>query len=162
MSLYHFLPISFFQWSEHSYFASLIERSTWAFAVIETIHIVALAVLLGSTLLVDLRLLGRGMTQEPVAALSRTLLPWTWSMLVALFITGILMFGSEAVQLSDSGPFFYKMVILFLAVLFHATIHRKVTGSDAIEGTMSAKVAACLSLSCWLSVALAGRAIAFL
>ena len=162
MTFYHLLPASFFQWSQQTYFASLIKRSMWAFAITETIHIIALAVLLGSTLLVDLRLLGKGMTQEPVSALSRTLLPWTWSMLGVIVVTGILMFGSEAVRLRDSGPFFYKMVILCLAVLFHVTIHRRVTGSDAIEGTGTARVTAYLSLVGWLSVALAGRAIAFL
>ena len=79
-----------------------------------------------------------------------------------IVVTGTIMFDSEAVKLSQSGPFFFKMIFLFLAVLFHLTIHRRVTSSDAIEGTGTAKVAASLSLVCWLSVALAGRAIAFL
>ena len=161
MSLGHILPLSFFQWCQQSSVSLYIHESMWAFAVTETIHIVCLAILLGSTLMIDLRLLGKGMTREPVAELSKTLLPWIWSTLVVNVITGIMMFDSEAVKLSQSGPFFFKMIFLFLAVLFHLTVHRKVTASDAKEGTGSAKLAASLSLGCWLSVALAGRAIAF-
>ena len=162
MSLGQILPLSFFQWSQRTFIGLFIKQSMWAFAVTETIHIICLAILLGSTLLVDLRLLGKGMTGESVAELSRTLLPWTWATFAGIVVTGTIMFDSEAVKLSQSGPFFFKMIFLFLAVLFHLTIHRRVTSSDAIEGTGTAKVAASLSLVCWLSVALAGRAIAFL
>ena len=163
MNLSQILPFAFFRWAQSTGLALFIKQSMWAFAIIETIHIVCLSILLGSTLLVDLRLLGKGLTGQSVAEISRTLLPWTWVMLVVIVVTGVMMFSSEAVRLGQSEPFFFKMIFLFLAVLFHSTIHRKVTGSDAPEGagTGKAKIAAYLSLVCWLSVALAGRAIAF-
>ena len=161
MTLDQILPLSFFSWCQRTPIALFIKKSMWAFAVTETIHIICLAILLGSTLVVDLRLLGRGMTRERVNELSRTVLPWTWFSFAGIVLTGIVMFDSEALKLSQSMPFFYKMIFLFLAVLFHLTIHRKVTHSDSPEDTVAAKVAASLSLVCWLSVALAGRAIAF-
>jgi hypothetical protein len=163
MNFSELLPFSFFRWSENTFIGYYIKRqSMWGFAVTETIHIIALSILLGSTLVVDLRLLGHGMKRQSVAEISRLLNRWTWGSFAVMVITGIIMFDSEAVRLSRSGPFFYKIMFLLLAVLFHMTIHRKVTGPNAREGSGMAKVAAYLSLFCWLSVALAGRAIAFL
>jgi hypothetical protein len=161
MILLQFFPLSFFQWCQQTFIGLYIQGSMWAFAVVETVHIVCLSILLGSTLVVDLRLLGKGMTRESVADLSKTLLPWTWSAFAGLVITGIIMFDSEAVKMSRNSGFFFKMIFLFLAVLFQLTIHRRVTSSNAVEGTGTAKLAASLSLCCWLCVALAGRAIAF-
>jgi hypothetical protein len=69
---------------------------------------------------------------------------------------------SEAVKLSNSSPFFYKMIFLCCAVILHFTLHRKAISSGTTRGSGLGKLAACLSLLCWLGVALAGRAIAFL
>ena len=85
----------------------------------------------------------------------------SWVSFVIMVATGVPMYLSEAVRLSTSSPFFYKMVFLCLALLFHLTVHRRATKAGG-AGTGLAKVAASLSLVCWLAVALAGRAIAFL
>jgi hypothetical protein len=163
MNFLDFVPLSFFQWSEDTFIGHFIKKqSMWGFAVTETIHIIALSILLGSTLVVDLRLLGYGMKHQSLAKVSRVMNPWTWGSFIVMVVTGITMFDSEAIRMSRSDPFFYKIVLLLLAVLFHATIHRKVTGPNAKEGTGMAKAAAYLSMACWLGVALAGRAIAFL
>jgi len=79
-----------------------------------------------------------------------------------MMVTGIMMFMSEALKLAQSGPFFYKIVFLFLALMVHFTLTRISTRPEAQEGTASAKIAACLSLFLWFGVAFAGRAIAFL
>ena len=162
MTLLQIFPLWFFKGCEQTFIGLYVQHSTWVFAAVETIHIICLSILLGSTLVVDLRLLGKGMTRDSVADLSKTLLPWTWSAFVGLVITGIIMFDSEAVKMSRNQGFFLKVVLLLLAVLFQLTIHRRVTGSKVVEGTAMAKLAASLSLCCWLGVALAGRAIAFL
>lgn len=138
-----------------------IRDATWGFAVIETLHIMALAVLLGSMLIVDLRLMGLGMTRQPVAELAGLLIPWFWASFFTMIATGICLFASEAVRLSQSGPFAYKMVFLFVAVAVHLTLHRKAI-ANGVEGAALGKAAAWLSMFCWLGIALAGRAIAFL
>jgi len=138
-----------------------IRDATWGFAVIETLHIMALAVLLGSMLIVDLRLMGLGMTRQPVAELAGLLIPWFWASFFTMIATGICLFASEAVRLSQSGPFAYKMMFLFVAIAVHLTIHRKAI-ANGVEGAALGKAAAWLSMFCWLGIALAGRAIAFL
>lgn len=162
MNLQHILPFWFFHSCEKTSLGSMIQQSKWAFAVIETVHIMALAVLLGSFLIVDLRLFGVGMRRQTVAEVASQFSPTSWVAFVVMAATGIPMYLSEAVKLSSSSPFFYKMVFLCLALLFHLTVHRRATRSGDNKSTALAKIAASLSLVCWLAVALAGRAIAFL
>ena len=161
MHLLNVLPTSFFEWCENMPPGLWVRQATWGFAVIETLHIMALAVLLGSMLIIDLRLMGLGMTRHPAAELAGLLSPWFWASFFTMVATGICLFASEAVRLSGSGPFMYKMMFLLLAVGVHITIHRKAI-ANGVEGAALGKAAGWLSLICWLGIALAGRAIAFL
>jgi hypothetical protein len=161
MELLRVLPYSFFDWCEATPLGLWLKQAMWGFATVETIHIMALAVLLGTMVVVDLRLLGIGLKQMPTAELSGLLAPWFWTSLVTMLVSGICLFSGEAVRLSKSGPFAYKMIFLLLAVLVHLTIHRKAIASG-LDGAALGKAAASLSLICWLGIALAGRAIAFL
>jgi uncharacterized protein DUF6644 len=162
MRLLNLLPLSFFLWCENMPLGLWIRKATWVFAIIETIHIMALAVLLGTMIVVDLRLLGFGMRRQSTAEVARLLAPWTWGSLVVMVLTGVSLFTSEAVRLSRSAPFAYKMLFLALAITAHFTIHSRATTVGIREGAGFGKVAACLSIIFWLGVALAGRAIAFL
>jgi hypothetical protein len=159
MSAADFLPASFFQWCMNAHVSKAINESLWLFAVIETVHIVALTVLLGTMLVVDLRLLGIGMHRQSAPELAREVGPWTVSAIAAIVFTGVPMFASQAVRYSHSVPFLYKIVLLLTAIALHFTLHRKATQSEAAR---LGKLAAGLSLACWFGVALAGRAIAFL
>ena len=122
----------------------------------------ALGMLIGTLVIVDLRLLGFGMRRQSVQQLAGFLAPWTLLGVALMITTGVPLFMSEAVKLSRSSPFFYKMVFLICAVTLHFTLHRKATAAGATQGSGFGKLAASLSLICWLGVALAGRAIAFL
>ena len=156
------LRVSFFEWCMATPLAVAINRSSWAFAAIETVHIIALTVLLGTTLAVDLRLLGIGMRQQPAARLAAEFAPWTMTALLVMLCTGVPMFMSQAVRYSHSVPFFYKMALLLVASTQHFTIHRKAAAAGAIEDSWFDRLAGCLSLICWFGVALAGRSIAFI
>src|ERR1700694_3872716 len=122
MHLLNILPPSFFEWCENMPPGLWIREATWGFAVIETLHIMALAVLLGSMLIVDLRLMGLGMTRQPAAELAGLLSPWFWVSFFTMVAMGICLFASEAVRLSQSVPFAYKMIFLLVAVAVHITI----------------------------------------
>jgi hypothetical protein len=156
------LPGWFFWQCENTLPGSWFKHAQWFFAVDETIHIMALGMLIGTLVIVDLRLLGFGMRRQSVQQVAGYLAPWTVLGVALMIITGVPLFMSEAVKLSRSSPFFYKMVFLICAVTLHFTLHRKVTAAGATQGSVLGKLAASLSLICWLGVALAGRAIAFL
>ena len=73
--------LSTFQWIEQTGLSKAINESLYAFAYIEAVHLLALAVLGGASLLVDLRLMGIAMTDQPVASLERVVRPWfRWSL----------------------------------------------------------------------------------
>jgi hypothetical protein len=162
MHLASFIPPGFFRWCQHTWIGRFEAESLWAFAIIETVHILGLTVLLGTLLVVDLRLLGIAMRKQSVPELSRELAPLTLGALVVMICTGVPLFLYEAVRLSTSSPFFFKMIFLSLAIIVHFTIHRKATATSIHTGDQFGKMSACLSLICWLGVALAGRGIAFI
>jgi hypothetical protein len=154
--------MSFFHWCENVWPGKWIKDATWIFAITETIHIMVLAVLLGTIFVVDLRLLGFGMKRRSAAQMSHDLMPWTVTSTILMVLTGIPLFMSEATRLAQSGPFFWKIVFFFLALITHFTIFRSSTEPGKPEGAALGKFAACLSLFFWFGVAFAGRAIAFL
>ena len=162
MTFGRILPDWFFALCENSWLGGWFKHAQWFFAIDETFHIMALGMLIGTLVIVDLRLLGFGMRRQSVAQLARYLGSWTLFGVASMIVTGVPLFMSEAVKLSRSTPFFYKMIFLTFAITLHFTLHRKAIASSTGEGSGLGKLAACLSLMCWLGVALAGRAIASL
>ena len=151
------LPL--FQWFEATALGTVVRQSLWMFPVIECIHLLALSMLGGAVLVVDLRLLGLGLRAQPAAELGRKMLPWMAGALAVSITTGILMFLSEAIKCFYSPPFWYKMGLLILASLFAFTVRRKVLagGSQPIRYRLTAVT----SMALWLGVAFSGRWIAF-
>lgn len=66
-------------WLESLTISENIVDISWAFPVIECIHVIAIALVVGSILIVDLRLLGITSNKRPVTELATEILPWTWS-----------------------------------------------------------------------------------
>jgi hypothetical protein len=152
----------FFQWSENLRIGHAIADTTWAFPVIETIHILALTVMFGAMILIDLRLVGLGMRKESVSLLTRNLEPYmTWG-LIAMLVSGFLLFSSEAMKCYANDGFRLKMELLLPAVLFQFTFFRSVTRQDDVKRSSTAGWAACvLSTALWMGVGVCGRAIGF-
>jgi uncharacterized membrane protein YhdT len=151
-----------FQWCEASALGTAVRTSSWAFAVIESAHLVALASIGGAVLVVDLRLLGFGLSEQPVRTIARDALPWLAGSLAVMLGTGIALFLSEATKCYNSTPFWVKMSSLVLAILFTFTIRRSITNAD--EGRVSAaarKSVAIVSLLLWFGVGAGGRWIGF-
>jgi hypothetical protein len=151
------LPL--FQWFEATGPGAVVRESKWMFPVIQCGHLLALASLGGAVLVVDLRMLGFGLTAQPIAELARKVQPWVVGSLVAIVVTGVLMFLSESLKCYYSPPFWYKMGLLSLATVFAFTVRRWVAmgGGGAVRG----RVTALLSVALWMGVAFSGRWIAF-
>jgi hypothetical protein len=140
-----------------------MQTSVWAFAVVETIHLLALAVLGGSVLIVDLRLLGILFRGESVRILGRDLNRLLAGSLTVMILSGIAMVSEEALKCYYSPAFRWKMAMLLAAILFHLTVHRKVMAqTDRSIPALGSRAAAAISLALWLGVGVAGRAIGFL
>ena len=154
------------QWLETSKVGDFVASNEWAFPTIESIHVIAIVTVVGSIMIMDLRLLGAASKDASVTVMSRDTLPYTWGAFVLAAITGSLLFVSKAHSYAHNPWFLLKMGAMFLAgvnmAIFHSTSWRTVQNwnSNSIVPT-AGKVAAGLSLFFWLLVIFFGRAIGF-
>ena len=151
-----------FQACDQSALGHVMRDVAWLFPFVETVHLLALGLLGGTVLMVDLRLFGAVLQHEPVSRLAREVEPWTIGGLAAALISGLLLFFSEALRLYTNGPFRTKMILLVLAVVYTFTAHRLVVLGDKPPSPMRGRLAALVSLALWSGVGLCGRAIGFL
>jgi len=154
--------LPFFQWCEASSVSRAISSSPWAFAVIESCHLLGLAAIGGSVLLVDLRMLGFGLQRQSVSDVARDAHPWLVGSLLVMLATGIPLFLSEPIKCYYSTPFWVKMTCLLLAIVFTFTVRRRVTLADRTRvRPIWYKLVAVVSLALWFGVGASGRWIGF-
>jgi hypothetical protein len=127
------------------------------------VHLIALAILGGVVLILDLRLFGVLFSKHSAHYLSRQLSPIFRMSLAAMLVSGVLMVFSEALKCYYNPAFRLKMLCLFLAVSFSVLFQRsEAIGRAETASPVWLKVSGGLSLALWLSVGLAGRAIGLL
>ena len=154
--------LPFFQWVSTTTVGQAISMSPWAFAVIESVHLLALAVIGGAVLMLDLRLLGFGLRRQSVADVAREAQPWLVGSLIVMVVTGVLLFSSEPIKCYYSTPFWVKMTSLALAMLFTFTVRRSVVRRDETRvHPVVLKTVALVSLLLWFGVGAGGRWIGF-
>lgn len=143
-----------------------VRESTWMFPTFETIHVLALVLVIGSIAIVDLRLLGLASRERGVKELSDDVLPWTWTSFLVAAITGALLFSSAATRYAEMIQFQVKMLLIVLAginmILFHFITYSKVSQwNHTLPAPLAARVAGALSLFFWISVVTFGRWMGF-
>ena len=100
-----------------------IRESDWLFPTIETVHVFALVLVVGTIMTVDLRLLGVANKERPFSQIASEMLPWTWTAFAIAAVAGMLMFSSKALTYYGNIPFRLKMVCLLLAGINMAMFH---------------------------------------
>ena len=135
---------------------------TWWFPLLESIHVIAIALVVGSIATVDLRLLGLAAVRYPVSQIVRKLIPWTWAAFVVAAITGFGMFVARASAYVENPAFQIKFMLLPLAFLnmayFQFRTFRGVDDWDtAREMPTAARAAGVASLLLWAGIVFAGR-----
>ena len=137
-----------------------INESTWIFAIVQALHLVGLALLAGAVLIVDLRLLGKGLTHLPVDKDARDARPWLIWGIVAMVATGVPQLISLATKEYDSAFFWYKMYFLLAALIFTFAVRQRVAlAPEGRFGSAVSKVVALISIGLWTAVAIEGRLI---
>ena len=154
--------LPFFQWCQDSALGVMIRESVWMFPIIEAVHLLALALIGGAVLIVDMRLAGLVLREQPAATIARDAEPWLIGSLVVMILTGVLLFVSEALKCYYSPPFWLKMLFLSLAITFTFTLRRRVaTAGDLFVVSWRPKAVAVVSVLLWSGVGLMGRGIGF-
>ena len=141
-------------------FAEWAVSSPLAYPAANTVHVLALVLLLGGIGLVDLRMLGlfRSLPMQPLA---RAIVPIAATGVLILAASGSILFASDAEALARSGTFRLKLVLIAVA-LANVVLFRRLYGAAPGEPLpKGARVLALASLLLWTSVAIAGRLIAY-
>ena len=145
--------------------ARMMRESLWAYPIVETVHIVGFAILVGSVVMFDLRVLGlsKGIS---VRALSRHLLPWSLAALLLIVPTGFLMFTAHASDFLANRTFQLKMGLLMVAginaVIFRTGPYQTVAHWDVgTRAPISAQFSVAASVLLWISIIACGRLLAY-
>lgn len=156
------LPVVYplFKWVDGTWISAAIKATTWVFPFFETVHILSLAVLLGSVFLIDLRLLGIALRKWSPAQIMEQVRPlMNWSVGIIL-TTGLILFVAEPLKLFDNAAFGPKMILLALAIIFQYAFYPRVRSME-VGIPFSGRVFALISFGLWFGVAVCGRAIGF-
>ncbi|EIZ79361.1 putative membrane protein [Novosphingobium sp. Rr 2-17] len=142
-----------------------IRAISWLIPMVQSIHIIAIAVLVGSALVMDLRLAGVLATDESPRTVVRRHLPWLWSALAVLLLTGLVMVTGEPYRELLNTTFWYKMgTVLFafvLTLLFRYPILHPEFKLEHARWSLLVKPLAWVSLAAWIFVIYCGRWIAY-
>jgi hypothetical protein len=134
-----------------------IGASIWIYPTIQALHLVFLALLAGSILIVDLRLLGFGMTSQPVSQVAKDARPWMIIGLIGMVCTGVPQLMQNATREYFSEFFWYKMYLVAFGLIVMVTVRRKAT--QAAETTMFGKIVGVVSMATWAAVTINARLI---
>ena len=150
----------FFEWMGGLRLSAFFLESVWPTPIVQNIHLIAVAVFAGSVLLVDLRMLGRGLTETPLADLARTVEPWLIGSFVVLVLSGIPQMTSTALKQYYSPFFWWKMQAVLIGVIWTVTVRRRMAARTEAElGPVLPKVVAVVSIALWTSVTIGARLI---
>jgi hypothetical protein len=149
----------FFEWCEGTLLGSAVQESVYAFPLIEATHLVALCVLGGAILVVDLRMLGFGMRSRGIAELTRAAGPWLFGAIAVMLGTGTLLFLSEAIKCFYNDAFWVKILTLPFALVFTLVVRLRLV--DGLDTGLRSRILGAMSIALWFVVAAAGRWIGF-
>ena len=158
--------VDFLQWLNDTPLAEAVRDSVWLFPAIETVHVIAIVLVVGSITRLDLRLAGLVWRDRPVTEVSDEMLPWTWISFAVATIFGLLLFAAKPMTYLAMAFFDVKMILIVLAgvnmLFFQHVIFRNVKqwDRDAVP-PVAAQLAGSLSLAFWVSVVICGRLIGF-
>jgi hypothetical protein len=151
---------------QHTELATFVREADWGFPLAECLHVLSIATVFGSILMMDLRLLGLASRDSAVTKLSKEVLPYTWIAFACAVITGTIMFIGRADVYWHNPQFELKFLFMALAaanmLAFHFGAFRRVAQwDDALPPPPAARLAGTLSISLWIIVVFFGRWIGF-
>lgn len=154
------------QWIESTRMGSIARETEYGFQILVGIHILGLALSVGTLVWFDLRLLGIGMAGCPISKLYRRLMPWFLTGFAVMFLSGSFLFAAFATIAYPSPYFRIKVAAILLAginaMFFHRVTERNITNWDRdLQPPPGARMAGLISIVCWVSAILAGRMISY-
>jgi hypothetical protein len=156
----------FSKWLAATSLSHVIQTTKWVIPTLQTVHILSVAVVFSSAILVDLRLWRLLNRDVPLPEVARRFLPMIWPVLLVLLITGSLLIIGEPKRSLLNSTFYLKMALLAVAIVLTAWLQWSLSSSpnfwDKNRGRrMAGQFAATLSILVWCGILFAGRWIAY-
>ena len=158
----------FNDWLAATPVSQFIQSVLWIIPTVQTLHILAISVVLASMAMFDLRLLGIAGTRHSVVSLSRRFLPWLWGSLIVLAVSGSILIVGEPKRAIGNAFFLAKMCMLATAIVvtlgFQVMLKRDLASGHADLAAphfAAAKIIGLISLVLWVGIAVSGRLIAY-
>jgi hypothetical protein len=155
----------FSKWLAATSLSHTIQTVTWIIPTLQTIHILCVAIVFSSAVLVDLRIFRLFERDEPLREVTRRFLPPIWPVLLILLVTGSLLIIGEPRRSLVNTTFYLKMALLLVAILLTATLQRMVLASPGVfedrSRQMAGRALATVSILVWCGILFAGRWIAY-
>lgn len=157
---------NFCTWLERTPVSQTIQTVSWIVPAVQTVHILAIAAVMGSALMINLRLIGILGRDQPLAHVSDRFVPVIWWALPILLATGIIMIVGEPVRSLENPVFQLKMCLVIAAIAvtlsYQVPLGKSPSFWDVTRGRRAAsRSLAALSLALWVSIVFAGRWIAY-
>ncbi len=153
-------------WMQETGVAVTVRDSLYLFPLLESLHVIGLALVFGTIAVIDLRLLGVASSHRSFGRMASEIMTWTWAAFALTALTGALMFITNAAVYYNNIYFRVKIGLLVLAglnvLVFELTARRTVHEWDlASAAPRVGRMVATVSLVVWVGVIFAGRMIGF-
>jgi len=157
---------AFCDWLSATPISLVIQSVSWIIPAVQSIHIMAVTIVVGAVLMVDMKLLGVVGRGTAISDGTRRFLPWIWVALVVLLITGTILTAAEPRRELINNVFRLKMALVLAACAvtgaFQLTVSRNAEAwGDRPSNQWSARLVAIISLALWIAIIMCGRWIAY-
>jgi uncharacterized membrane protein len=145
------------RWLQDNSFIALINGTAWTAAALEIVHYFSMFILVGSMVIVDLRVLGLVGRRQDATQLADWLFPWIWASLALNVLSGFFMFAGTATSYYRNDIFYDKMIVFLLAIIANVIVQKKVGKWNQLPAMPAwAKLIAVVSIGLWIGAIIAG------
>jgi hypothetical protein len=154
------------KWLAATSLSHTIQTTTWIIPTLQTIHILCVAAVFSSAVLVDLRVWRLTQRDVPLSDVGRRFLPLIWPVVIVLLLTGSLLIVGEPRRSLLNDTFYIKMALLAFALVLTGLLQWSLTSAPGfwerdIGRRIAGRAAAVASIVAWSSIIFAGRFIAY-
>ena len=158
--------IGFIDWLYATPLSEFLKAVTWIIPIVQSIHILCMAVLFTSMMMLDFRLLSLTGKRHTVELLAQRFLPVVWFILPILLVTGLILIIAEPKRDLANLAFYTKMTMLLISIALTWALQRGIKQNPSaweMGGARAGlgKAIAALSILLWVGIVLAGRLIAY-
>ena len=145
------------RWLQDASFIAAINGTAWTAAALEIVHYFSMFILVGSMVIVDLRVLGLAGRRQDATQLADWLFPWMWASLALNVLSGFFMFAGSATAYYGNEIFYDKMTVFLLAIVANIIVQKKVRKWNLLPAMPAwAKLIAVVSIGLWIGAIIAG------